>query len=144
VRIIIEDPLDGEEDTITISVRCMSEKIAKAIDILKHPDDLTVYLDKQAFLLPVSEVFYIESVDLKSFVYAKGNVYLSKLKLYELEKSLNQSEFLRISKQMIVNLRKIQSISPAGGGRFEALLLNGEKIIVSRQYVPRLKERFGL
>jgi len=39
---------------------------------------------------------------------------------------------------------KVKSLSPAFGGRFEAVLDNGEKTIISRQYVPVLKERLGL
>ena len=144
MRIIIEEPAEGEGDSVIIRAKSMSEKISRAIDILKHADDLTVYLDNQALLLPAAEIFYIESVDLKTFVYANNKVYLSKLKLYELKNLLNQGDFLRTSKQMILNLRKVQSVSPAGGGRFQALLLNGEKVIISRQYVPMLKERFGL
>jgi len=144
MRIIIEEPVEKEEDCVIIRVGRMTEKISRAIDILKHQDDLTVYSGNQALLLPVSEIFYIESVDLKTFIYAKNAVYLSKFKLYELKDLLNQGDFLRTSKQMILNLRKVQSVSPAGGGRFQALLLNGEKVIISRQYVPVLKERFGL
>ena len=143
MRIIIEDLKDGEE-SVTIRVRSMSEKISRAIDILKHADDLTVFIEDQALLLPAAEIFYIESVDLKTFVYANNKVYLSKLKLYELKDLLNQGDFIRTSKQMILNLRKVQSISPAGGGRFQAVLLNGEKVIISRQYVPILKDRFGI
>ena len=44
----------------------------------------------------------------------------------------------------ILNLNKVKSLSPAFGGRFEAVLDNGEKTIISRQYVPVLKERLGL
>ena len=46
--------------------------------------------------------------------------------------------------QMIINLDMIKYLSPAFGGRFEALLENDEKVIISRQYVPVLKERLGL
>ena len=50
----------------------------------------------------------------------------------------------KITKSMILNLDKIRHLSPAFGGRFEALLENEEKVIISRQYVPVLKERLGL
>jgi len=145
MRIIIEEPIEKEEEeSVIFRVNRMAGKVSRAIDILKAPEDLTVYLDNQALLLPVPEVFYIESVDLKTFVCTKDNVYLSKLKLYEIEDLLNKGEFLRTSKQIIISLRKIRSVSPAGGGRFEALLMNNEKIMISRQYVPKLKERFKL
>ena len=72
------------------------------------------------------------------------NVYEVKEKLYELETILPVTSFIRSSKSNILNLDKIKSISPAFGGRFEAVLINEEKTIISRQYVPVLKERLGL
>jgi len=145
MKIVIEDPAtQDQEDTITISVKRMTNKILRAIDILKHPDDITVYLDNRALLLPATDILYIESVDLKTFVYTRDKVFLSKLKLYEVEELLSQDNFLRGSKQIIINLDMVQNIAPAGGGRFEALLLNDEKVIITRQYVPFLKKRFGL
>jgi DNA-binding LytR/AlgR family response regulator len=122
----------------------MTDSVMRAINMLKSPDSLTVYIDGQAFLLPAADIFYVESVDLKSFVYTEKTVYRSKMKLYEIEEMLNKSDFLRISKQFIVNIRKIKSVAPAGDSRFLATLSNGEKVIISRQYVPALKERFGL
>ena len=144
MKIIIKDPIENEEDSIVVSVRNMSEKIMRALEILKNPDDVIVQLDNQTFKLPISEIFYVESVDFKTFVCAETVVYQSKLKLYEIEDVLNQSDFLRVSKQVIVNVAKIRSVASAGGGRFQALLANGEKVIVSRQYAPALKGRFGL
>ena len=52
--------------------------------------------------------------------------------------------FFRANKAVIVNLNKIKSLSPAFGGRFEAVLKNGYKVIISRSYVPKLKELLGL
>ena len=71
-------------------------------------------------------------------------VYESKFKLYELEQFLDAKTFFRANKAVIVNLNKIQSLSPAFGGRFEALLKNGYKVIISRNYVPKLKELLEL
>ncbi len=144
MKIIIQDPSPGEEDSVIISVKCMTDSVMRAINMLKSPDSVTVYIDDHALLLPVGNIFYAESVDLKTFVYAEKSVYRSRLKLYELEDILNKSDFLRISKQVIVNIKKIKSVSPAGGGRLQTTLSNGEKVIISRQYVSALKGRFGL
>ena len=144
MKVIIQDPAAGEEDSITICVRCMTDNIMRAINLIKSPDSLSVYLDDRVFILPLGEVFYAESVDLKTYVYAEKKVYRSKLKLYEIEDALSSGDFLRISKQAIVNVRKIKSVAPAGESRFQATLSNGEKVLISRQYVPALKARFGL
>ena len=144
MKIIIQEPAPGEEDSITISVSNMTDNILKAINLIKSPDSLTVYIDGEAFMLPIVNVYYVESVDLKTFVYAEKAVYQSRMKLYEIEEYLKSSDFLRISKQVIVNVRKIKSVAPAGDSRFQATLKNGEKVLISRQYVPALKVRFGL
>ncbi|MCL2404413.1 MAG: LytTR family transcriptional regulator [Defluviitaleaceae bacterium] len=144
MKIIIQDPMPGEEESIIINVRTMTDKISRAIDMLKSPGDLTVYSGDQALMLPISAIFYAESVELKTFIYAEKEVYRSRRKLYEIEDMLGTGDFLRISKQVIVNVRKIRSITPAGEGRFAARLANDETVIISRQYVPALKVRFGL
>ena len=144
MKIVIQEPAHHEEDTITISVRNMTENIMRAINLLKSPNQLTVYIDNRAMPLSVSEIFYIESVDLKTFVYTEESVYQVKQKLYEVEDLLGKDEFLRINRQTIINIKKIKSFSPAGNGRFQATLTNGENVIVSRQNVSALKEVFGI
>ena len=144
VKIVIQSPKENEEESIIININNMNDKVTRILEILKSPDDLTVQLDNKTFKLPIPEIFYIESVDFKTFVCAETVVYQSKLKLYEIEELLSQSDFLRVSRQVILNVSKIRSVASAGGGRIEVMLANGEKLIVSRQYAPMLKERFGL
>ena len=69
------------------------------------------------------------------------NVYDTRQKLYEIEEILADKAFLRISKSVVVNLMKIKALKPAMNGRFSAVLSNGEEVIISRKYVPSLKEK---
>ena len=86
------------------------------------------------------DLFYAESVDDRLFLYTAADSYEIRMKLYELEDLLKNKSFLRVSKSMIVNLMKITSVRPALNGRFSAILKNGEEIIISRKYVPALKQ----
>ena len=45
---------------------------------------------------------------------------------------------------MILNLAKVSRFRPAVSGRFEAILQNGEKVMISRQYVPVIRKQLGL
>ena len=105
---------------------------------------LTAYSDTGITMLEHKDVYYFESVDNKVFAYCATRVYEIRKKLYELESDLSGTDFLRISKSTIVDLSKIAHLSAAFNGRLEAKLKNGEKIIISRQYVPALKKRLGL
>ena len=94
-------------------------------------------------VLDPKEIYYFEAVDHKVFAYAEKEVYEVKAKLYEIEEDFEGTDFFRASKSSIVNLAQIKSLTPAFSGRFEALLYNGERIIISRQYVSVLKKKLG-
>ena len=50
----------------------------------------------------------------------------------------------RCSKSMILNTDKIACVRPSVSGRFEATLVNQEKVIISHQYVGELKRMLGI
>lgn len=106
----------------------------------------TLYAKKNeaTFRLSYSDIYYIESVDKKTYIYTKEEVYSVAERLYQLEEILPVHTFLRVSKAMIVNLDKMVQISPSLSGRFEAVLLNREKIAISRSYVRKMKETLGI
>ena len=100
---------------------------------------LTGSLDERIYQFNLSNVFYFEAVDERVFAYTKVRSFELKIRLYELENAYADKHFIRCSKSFIINLMKLESISPALNGRFTAHMKNGEKIIISRQYVPEVK-----
>ena len=112
--------------------------------MLKSQGALIAYVGNEIHRIQPKEIYYIEVVDNKTFLYCQDTVLETKQKLYELENYLSNSDFLRVSKSVLLNLSKIKSLSPALSGRFEATLDNNEKIIISRQYVSDLKKMLGI
>lgn len=100
---------------------------------------LTGSLDERIYQFNLSNVFYFEAVGERVFAYTKARSFELKIRLYELENAYADKHFIRCSKSFIINLMKLESISPALNGRFTAHMKNGEKIIISRQYVPEVK-----
>ena len=145
MKITIQDLPEGEEEEIVIRCRGMDEQLLKLVYALRAGrEKLTVSRQERLFRIPPSSVYYFEAVDNRVFAYLEKEVYETKLKLYELEERLAGTDFFRASKSTVINLAKVESLSPAFNGRFEAAMKNGEKLIVSRQYVPVLKEKLGL
>lgn len=145
MKITIIDNADGEEDEIIIRCRHMDEQLLKLIYAIKAGQEkITVLRGGDYFQVMPEEIYYFEAVDNKVFLYLEKEVYETKQKLYELERQFQGTDFFRASKSCIVNLSKVKSLSPAFNGRFEAHMKNGEKVIISRQYVPALKEKLGL
>lgn len=100
---------------------------------------LTGNIDERIYQFNLSDVFYFEAVDERVFAYTKNKSYELKIRLYELENAYSDKHFVRCSKSFIINLMKLDSISPALNGRFTAHMKNGENVIISRQYVPEIK-----
>nr|WP_236875159.1 LytTR family DNA-binding domain-containing protein [Clostridioides difficile] len=107
-------------------------------------ESLIAYKNEQLYRINPLDIYYFESIDNHTYLYCKNDVYEFKKKLYQIEEIFSNGDFLRISKSVILNLTKIDSIVPAFNGRFEAILDNGEKTIISRQYVPMLKKKLRI
>lgn len=145
MKIIIEEPLPGEEDQIIVRCGEMSPGLLQMLSRIKTEDILVIaYEQERIHRLKPSEIYYFEALENKVFAYTKGKIFESRQKLYEIEEMLGNGDFFRASKSVVLNLRKIQYLSPAFNGRFEAALDNGEKVIVSRQYVPELKKKLRI
>lgn len=145
MKITILTPEPGQEDEIIIRCAQLDDRLMNLIRALKAEKfKLNAYSDAGITIIDPKEVYYFEAVDNKVFAYCEKQVFEIRKKLYELENELANTDFLRISKSTIVDLSKVLHLSAAFNGRLEAKLKNGEKIIISRQYVPNLKKKLGL
>lgn len=145
MKVTILDLPPGEEAELVIKCDHLNEDLTKLINSFKQGNStLTGYQNGSIHLLCPKDIYYFESVDQHTYAYCEKEVFEIKSRLYELEAELPALDFFRSSKSTILNLNKIKSLSPAFGSRFEALLKNGERVIISRQYVSVLKEKLGL
>ncbi|MDT4761456.1 LytTR family DNA-binding domain-containing protein [Sphaerochaeta sp. PS] len=96
-------------------------------------------VDDSFYQFNLSEVFYFEAVDEQVLAYTKDRVYELRIRLYKLESAFAEQFFVRCSKSYIINLMKLESISPALNGRFMANMKNGDHLIISRQYVQQVR-----
>ncbi len=145
MKITILDKLPEEEDEIIIKCENLDEDIRLLIERIKnHRQKINFQKDAKIVFTEISDILYFESVDDKVFAYTLDDVLETKLKLYQLEEYFLPQDFLRVNKAVIMNLNKVESLSPAFGGRFEAILKNGYKVIISRNYIPVLKKKLGL
>lgn len=89
--------------------------------------------------LNASDIYYIESVDKRTFVYGEKSVYRSDMRLYQLLSELADIGFVQVSKSCILNIHVLENVRPLMNSRMEATLSNGEKINMTRKYIPAVK-----
>ena len=131
-----------ENEYVKIGCHEVDERVKEIIGFVKsRQGSLEGVLNGEVFSIPIMDIYYVESVDEKTFLYLKDKTYESGKRLYELEDVLEPHHFARISKSLIVNLMKIDSIKPFVNARFLCKLKNGEEVIISRKYVQDLKKK---
>ena len=139
--------IDGKYDDVEVIIKAphLNNDIERIVAMMRMIDmQIAVKRDNETFLLDTDKILYVEAVERKTFVYTNTDTYESELKLYELEQELIERDFLRISKQSIVNLRKIKSLKTDVNRKIRITLQNGEQIVVSRMYSDELRRKLGL
>jgi DNA-binding LytR/AlgR family response regulator len=144
LKITIQEDAGLAETEVVIRCAKADEEILRLVAALTNPEKkLTGTKDGRTFLLDPAEILYFESVDKKTFAYTQSDVFEIALRLYELEERLPR-DFFRASKSAVANIGRIKSILPDFGGRLEVTLVNGERLVVSRQYAHDLKRKLEI
>ena len=144
MKVTIHQTDSYEKEGAVIHAVAVTDEIRNAAEILRNNGaSIPVNSDGDTLFVRTSAIYYIESVDKKTYVYTKDACHETRYRLYELEEMLGTG-FLRCSKAMIVNIRKIRSVRAELNARLSAELLNGERLIISRGYVKELKKKLGV
>ena len=143
----IEIEVDEKYSDIGVKVTApsLTPQVEKLVSLMRIMDmQIAAKKGEETFLLDADKILYIEAVERNTFVYTKEDVYESGLRLYEFENRLLEKDFIRISKQGLLNLRKVKSLKADINRKIRVTLLNDEQIVVSRMYSDELRKRLGL
>ena len=130
------------ELTVTIEYPKQSSQLNRIIQKLKSEEKALVGSENgRDYKVFMPDIFYIESVDKRTFIYTRDMVFRSEKRLYQLENELKEYDFVKVSRNCLVNINELIHIKALANSRLEAELSNGEKIIVSRTYIPEIKRK---
>lgn len=134
------------ENKLEIIIRCaeITAEVEKIISMLEGDECLIGKLNSRIHQIKLDDIYYFEVSEDHLFAYCKDNVYEMNLRLYELEERLARKYFVRISKSILLNLNKLDSVKALLNGRYEAKLINNERLIINRHYVSSFKRKFGM
>lgn len=132
VKLILQGPEDSEE-------------LARLLALLQGGSDRLWVLDEQRSSVAVlpEQIIWAETVDDRLFVYTAESVYQAQCSLAALELRGEPAGLFRCGKSALLNLNAVEKLCSLPGGRIEAVLSTGEKIIISRRYSPVLREKLN-
>lgn len=138
----LEENLSQKDIEVLIKFATMNHTVRRLETLVKSVDKTIKCNSENAELwLNASDIYYIESVDKRTFIYSKDSVYLSEFRLYQIESELIDAGFVKVSKSCIMNINVLKSIRSLMNSRMEATLSNGERINVTRKYVSAIREK---
>ena len=135
--------MEGQPLTVVIeyprwskSVDVLAEKIARMdLTFAGKNEDRSVNVG-------ISDIYYIENVERKLFLYTREEVYRFDGSMSEVEERLDGTGFVRISRTCIMNTDYLREIKQIKNSHLEAVMENDEKLVVSRKYLPEIKKIF--
>lgn len=141
MKVIIRKIPEKDKEQVIIECVEITSEIQEIRAYISHKGrEVSGVIDGQNMVrICLEDVYYFEALDEKVFAYTKEQVCEIRMRLYEAEQLYKDCHFVRVSKSVILNLMLLESISPALNGRFFAHMKNGERLMISRQYAPRIK-----
>lgn len=144
MKLTLHEGLAIPETEIDVRCHMVDRRLSSLLSYIRqYSFTLEGKIGESSFYLPLEEIIYIDSADGRTFLYSGKKVYESRETLASLQEKLVNTPFIRISKNCILNTIWLKSVSPLWNHRLEALLKNGEKLIVSRNYIPALKQKLS-
>ena len=98
--------------------------------------------EEKSVSVSISDIYYIENVERKLFLYTKEDVFRYDGSMAEIESRIADTGLVRISRTCIMNTDYLKEIKQIRNSHLEAVMDNDEKLIVSRKYLPAIKKIF--
>ena len=95
-------------------------------------------------IVPVHEIHYIEAYDDYVKIFTQKEMFMKKKTMSFYEKSLDESQFVRVHRSYMLNLQQLTKIEPLEKDTYLALLKSGAKVPLSKSGYAKLKGVLGL
>lgn len=99
---------------------------------------------EEAEMIRVADIVRVFSANKQVYLSTEKEQFRIRERLYEMEKLLEGSKFVRISNSEIVNVRKIKRLNTGMTGTIKMQLRGDIETYVSRRYVTKIKQTLGI
>lgn len=132
---------DGEDELI-LKYKQMNEDVEEILAFMeRHEKKLMGKVDGETVFFSPQDILYIEKVDEKTFAYTKKQVIQIEQSLATIEEILDDRQYFRCSKSMIININRIDKLKSLPSNRIDATMQSGEHIIISRTYASDFRKK---
>lgn len=139
------DP-DTDEPTVTIHAKELSPEVEQIYrqlqELSARPDQLECFKDDMTYYLSLEDILFFETEGRQVIAHTKRDSFSVNYKLYELENLLS-SQFMRVSKSTILNLKQIYALTRSISNCQVHFRDSYKVVYVSRRYYHSLSDRLN-
>lgn len=138
------DPTISEEYA-EFHVREITDNVSRFAEIIEKSNSVLTGTDEfeRTIIIKPDDIVAVHADKKWCRILTETAEYSCRKRLYELEQDLGP-EFMRISKSILVCVRKIDSVEAVFNGMLLLHMKNGSREYVSRTYLPNLKNYLGI
>lgn len=141
MKYTLERIINGEDEVI-VRYQTMTPEIQRICSFLDYGQKKIIgNAEGRQVILERNQILYVESVDGRTFAYTEEEVLRLEQTLSQLELLLQEINFFRCSKSMIMNIDKVKALKSLSSNRIDATMCNGEHILISRTYASDFRKR---
>ena len=145
-RVNVRFEANGDQQDIDVLFTASEEdnQVAALMEQVRDPFERTWEVrdaEGAAVTLAEERIFFVSADNKKLKVVADDGAYWLKMPLQDIEKALNPSVFLRVSRYEIVNLRKVSRFDFSVSGTLRIEMNGGQEVWASRRFIPAIKRR---
>ena len=107
-------------------------------------ENLVIRSEDGVIIIKKMDIISAAIYDKTLTIYTKEDEIKTSKSLIALMKELDSKTFLQVSKSEMLNIHMIKRVEPSFSGNLVARMIYGDKVIISRRYVSKLKERLGI
>ena len=129
--------------TVIVEYPEFDQTVERLVNKIKNLSiSFTGKADGKTFSIDISDIYYIENVERKIFLYSKKDIYRFDGNMTDIDQAIVDTDLVRISRTCFMNVSHLREIMQMKNSHLEAVLDNGEKLIVSRKYLKDIKKIF--
>ena len=134
---------EESEELITARVKKGNDLTAKIETLVKEyvgESKIVGFTEDETVVLEIKNIECVTVIDNKIWAITENGKYLTKNRLYEVEKIL-PSSFIKINKSSVANINKIKKFISTYSGGVNVEFKSGYTDYVSRRCLPQVKRR---
>ena len=140
---VVQRQVKDQPLTVIVEYPEYDQSVERLVKKIKNMSiGFTGRADGKTVSIDISEIYYIENVERKIFLYSQKDVYRYDGNMADIDTAIADTDLVRISRTCFMNTSHLKEIMQIKNSHLEALLDNGEKLIVSRKYLKDIKKIF--